>query len=45
MGEERERLWYQELTHPQHEEAKEVPTLKEFWPRFLEAVTIRVHDS
>jgi len=37
-GEDRERLWYQELTRPQSPEKQkeEVPTLQEFWPRFLE---------
>jgi integrase len=37
-GEDRERIWYDELRTPQpklkHEQ--EVPTLKEFWPRFIE---------
>src|SRR5262245_60204654 len=36
-GEDRERVWYQQL---QAERArgpiKEVPTFKEFWPRFVE---------
>ncbi len=37
-GEDRERLWYQELTRPRSPEppTKEVPTLNDFWPRFLE---------
>jgi integrase len=37
-GEDRERLWYQELTCPQFPETQkeEVPTLRTFWPRFLE---------
>src|ERR1700730_13371721 len=37
-GETRERVWYEELTHPKtHEELrKEVPTLAAFWPRFLD---------
>jgi integrase len=37
-GEDRERLWYQELTRPQSPETQkeEVPTLRTFWPRFLE---------
>src|SRR6476646_10325425 len=37
-GEDRERHWYHELTHPQPETAhiKEVPTLEEFVPRFLD---------
>jgi integrase len=37
-GEDRERLWYQELTRPQSPKTQkeEVPTLQEFWPRFLE---------
>ena len=37
-GEERERRWYEELTHPPSpDKTKEVPTLREFWPRFVEA--------
>lgn len=36
-GEDRERHWYHELTHPQlPDNAKEVSSLREFWPRFLE---------
>jgi integrase len=37
-GEDREREWYYQLTHPrpQDEPKKEVPTLKEFAPRFLD---------
>jgi integrase len=36
-GEERERHWYYKLTHPQHAVVqKEVPTLKQFAPRFLD---------
>jgi integrase len=37
-GEERERHWYAELTQPASatEETKEVPTLEEFWPRFVD---------
>ena len=37
-GEDRERLWYQVLTRPRSPEKQkeEVPTLREFWPRFLE---------
>lgn len=36
-AEDRERAWYQ-LTHPQNknEPAKEVPTLRDFAPRFLD---------
>jgi len=36
-GEDRERNWYHDLTHPQPAtEQKEVPTLNEFAPRFLD---------
>jgi integrase len=37
-GEAREREWYYQLTHPQlkQDPKKEVPTLNEFAPRFLE---------
>lgn len=37
-GEDRERHWYYELTHPQpkNEPKKEVPTLEEFAPRFVD---------
>jgi integrase len=35
-GEDRERLWYRELTNPSRSTPKEVPTAKAFWPRFLE---------
>jgi integrase len=36
-GEDREREWYQQLTHPAAKvERKEVPTLREFAPRFLD---------
>lgn len=37
-GEDRERAWYDQLTHPQakNELEKEVPTLQEFAPRFLD---------
>ena len=37
-GEDRERHWYHQLTHPapEQEPTKEVPTLKEFAPRFLD---------
>ena len=37
-GEERERHWYHQLTHPRpkDEPKKEVPSLKEFAPRFLD---------
>ena len=36
-AEARERTWYDELTRPQPEATrKEVPTLAEFWPRFME---------
>jgi integrase len=36
-GEGRERHWYHELTRPHAgAQEKEVPTLREFWPRFLE---------
>jgi len=34
-GEDRERVWYHELTHPQLRQ-KEVPTLKTFAPRFID---------
>ena len=38
-GEAREREWYQELTHPQPkaDAPKEVPTLEQFAPRFLDS--------
>jgi integrase len=35
-GEDREREWYKQLIEPQAEAKKEVPTLREFWPRFVE---------
>jgi hypothetical protein len=37
-GEDRERVWYRELTDPQLRAAKskEVPTFRKFWPRFLD---------
>ena len=37
-GEDRERRWYEELTHPPiaAAEKKEASTLREFWPRFVE---------
>ena len=37
-AEDREREWYYQLTHPKpnNEPAKEVPTLREFAPRFLD---------
>ena len=36
-GEERERHWYHKLTHPQLvKEQKDVPTLRQFAPRFLD---------
>src|SRR5688500_10007722 len=36
-GEDRERHWYAELLNPRPEAAaKEVPTLAEFWPRFMD---------
>src|SRR6266852_3708377 len=37
-GEDREREWYQRLFQPKakDEPKREVPTLKEFWPRFVE---------
>jgi hypothetical protein len=37
-GEAREREWYQQLTRPRtdEKEVKEVPTVSEFWPRFIE---------
>jgi integrase len=37
-GEDREREWYKRLIQPKTKEEvkREVPTLKEFWPRFLE---------
>lgn len=36
-GEDRERHWYADLLNPRPEvAAKEVPTLAEFWPRFME---------
>lgn len=36
-GEDRERVWYYELTHPQSQnDRKEVPTLEQFAPRFLD---------
>ena len=36
-GEERERMWYRQLTQPNpKDERKEVPTLQEFAPRFLD---------
>jgi integrase len=37
-AEDREREWYYQLTHPQpkNEPAKEVPTLRDFAPRFLD---------
>ncbi len=36
-GEERERHWYHKLTHPQLvKEQKEVPTLRQFAPRFVD---------
>src|SRR5262245_43670380 len=37
-GEAREREWYQQLTQPRtdHEEVKQVPTVREFWPRFID---------
>src|SRR6202023_3213203 len=34
-GEELERAWYEQLLKPREPE-KEVPTLHDFWPRFLE---------
>src|SRR5262245_50288782 len=37
-GEAREREWYQELTQPEttNKLAPEVPTVRQFWPRFIE---------
>ena len=36
-GEDRERVWYAELMNPEPPpEQREVPTVQEFWPRFLE---------
>lgn len=35
-GEERERVWYRELTQPTPATKKEVPTLEAFVPRFLD---------
>jgi Phage integrase, N-terminal SAM-like domain len=37
-GEDCERTWYHDLTHPPVSAAqpKEAPTVAEFWPRFLE---------
>ena len=36
-GEDRERVWYAELISPEPpSKKKEVPTVQEFWPRFLE---------
>jgi len=37
-GEAREREWYQQLTQPRtdDEEVKQVPTVREFWPRFID---------
>lgn len=34
-GEDRERAWYYDLTHPRPPEKKEVPTLEQFAPRLL----------
>jgi hypothetical protein len=38
VGEAREREWYHEPTHPQPADIqlKEVPTLQDFWPRFMD---------
>src|SRR5947207_12656545 len=38
-GEAREREWYKELTQPQprNDPSKEVPTLEQFAPRFLDS--------
>jgi integrase len=35
-GEDRERVWYHKLTHPEQHKRKEVPTLEQFAPRFLD---------
>ena len=35
-GEDRERHWYHQLTHPELARGQEVPTLQEFVPRFLD---------
>jgi integrase len=35
-GEDRERHWYEDLMRPKPVQQKEVPTIEEFWQRFIE---------
>src|SRR5262245_29909321 len=35
-GEARERDWYEQLVRPRKAVPKDVPTVRQFWPRFLD---------